>query len=93
MVDIQISFSNLLAIEIAEKVILTIPNKDTLDISDFLSIIKEQEWGEKIIEDDHLKSSVVLIIDDEIIQFANPPDIKITENSKISCHLMFAGGL
>ncbi|MFV2014907.1 MAG: hypothetical protein ACC656_05745, partial [Candidatus Heimdallarchaeota archaeon] len=75
MVDIQISFSNLLAIEIAEKVILNIPDKDSLDISEFLSIIKEQEWGETIIENNHLKSSVVLIIDEEIIQFANPPDI------------------
>ncbi|MCE7733621.1 MAG: hypothetical protein GPJ54_02005 [Candidatus Heimdallarchaeota archaeon] len=93
MVKLVITFSNLLADEIAKEVVLTSPNKDHLNISDFLSLISEQEWAEKIIENDHLKTSIVLIIDDEIIQFSNPPDIKITATSKISCHVMFAGGL
>ena len=93
MVEVVINFSNLLAEEIAKQVILSSPKKDHLSIADFLSLIAEQEWAEKIIENDHLKTSIVLIIDNEIIQFSNPPDIIINEKSKISCHIMFAGGL
>ena len=93
MVEVRIKFSNLLAEEIAKEVILTSSNENSLTILDLLSLIKQQEWAQRIIENDHLKTSVVLIIDDEIVQFANPPDLTITEDSKISCHLMFAGGL
>lgn len=93
MVEVVINFSNLLAEEIAKEVVLSSPTKDHLSITDFLTLLAEQDWAEKIIENDHLRNSIVLIIDDEIIQFSNPPDIKITEKSKISCHIMFAGGL
>jgi hypothetical protein len=93
MVEVVINFSNLLAEEIGKEVVLSSPNRDHLNITDFLSLIAEQEWSEKIIEKGHLKTSIVLIIDNEIIQFSNPPDINITEKSKISCHIMFAGGL
>jgi hypothetical protein len=93
MVDITIKFSNLLAEEIGKEMILTFPNRDYLTINDFLDLIKQQIWADKIIEEDHLKTSIVLIIDEEIIQFSNPSELRITEESEISCHLMFAGGL
>lgn len=93
MAKIKIKFSNLLADEISKEVYLDLKNKESLSPQELLSMIKEQTWGDKIVENDHIKTSIVLIIDDKVIQFANPPDIEITSNSKISCHVMFAGGL
>lgn len=90
--DLKINFSNLLAEEISKELILNLPQITSLTIKEFLEIIKDQDWAEIVIIEDHLKPSIMLIIDQEIVQFSNSSEVEITSDSEISFHIMFAGG-
>ncbi len=91
--NLKIKFSNLLAEEIAKEVIIDLPQTSMLTLQGFLDTIKDQSWASQVIFENHLKPSIVLIIDKEIIQFSNSSEMKITKDSEISFHIMFAGGL
>lgn len=91
--NLKINFSNLLAEEIGKEVIIDLPKVSSLSLQGFLNTIKDQSWASQVIFENHLKTSIVLIIDDEIIQFSNSSEMDITEDSEISFHIMFAGGL
>ncbi|OLS26760.1 MAG: hypothetical protein HeimC2_14170 [Candidatus Heimdallarchaeota archaeon LC_2] len=90
--ELKINFSNLLADEIAKKLIIEVPQVTSVTLRDFLNVLKEQDWVDILIIDNHLKPSIVLIIDDQIIQFSNSSEMEITSVSEISFHIMFAGG-
>ena len=90
---LSINFSNIHAEEIAKTIELEISDKSSLTLDEFRELLNKQQWKDKILDNDHLKTSVVLIVDDEVIQFSNSKDVEINENSQVSFHIMFAGGL
>ncbi|MDH5404558.1 MAG: hypothetical protein OEY49_18805 [Candidatus Heimdallarchaeota archaeon] len=86
-----IKFSNILAEKIGKEIVIYF-DRDVITLTEFIEVIRIQSWSNMIIENNHLLSPVILIIDNNLIQLSEMPSISITQNSDIQFHLMFAGG-
>lgn len=88
---VNIQFKSTLKETFGENKTLEIDTEaDTIDLKEFLIVIEKEEWGSELIEDGHVKTPLMLIVDDNLIQ--NEVELKINEQSIVTFYVMFAGG-
>ena len=88
---LRIKFSTILADKISKYVEIEV-DKAELTLGQFIDLIEQQSWSGEVIENRHIKSPIVLIIDNQLIQFSDNSEIIISANSDINFQVMFAGG-
>ncbi|MHA2091634.1 MAG: hypothetical protein ACW98K_12300 [Candidatus Kariarchaeaceae archaeon] len=91
---LTIKFSNLLADKLGRFVVID-TNDDTkqLDLQEFIDLIEQQSWADEVLENRLVKTPIMLVIDDTLIQLSNSvDDFKIQETSQITFQVTFAGG-
>lgn len=88
---INIQFKSFLKEKFGENKTLKIDTEaENIDIKEFLRLIEKEEWGSELIEDGHVRNPVMMIIDDNLVQYEI--EMKINEKSNVSFYVMFAGG-
>ena len=91
----QIKFTNLLAEKLGKELVLDFPDRDQLTVVEFVDRLSHEPWSSEVIDDGHIRSPVILIIDNQLIQLSNPESrsVIITSASEITFQIMFAGGI
>ena len=92
---IVIKFTNLLAEKLGKEHVLDFPTRDQLSIVEFIERLSHESWSDEVIDDGYIKSPVILIVDNQLIQLSNPEsrEVVITSASDITFQIMFAGGI
>jgi hypothetical protein len=91
---LTIKFSNLLADKLGKEVIIdTNDDRQQLDLHEFIDLIEQQPWSEEVLENRLIKTPIMLVIDETLIQLSNSADdFVIQETSEITFQVTFAGG-
>lgn len=96
LVELSIKFSNLLRDKIGKEITIKIDtNSDCISLIEFISEINKLSWASEVLENDHIKDPIILIIDNKLIQLSNQKlikEFKIYGSSEIHFQIMFAGG-
>ena len=86
---VNILFKTTLKEKFGESRIIDIDG-ETVKLEELLFQIENEDWGAELIENGHIRSPIMLIIDDKLVQ--NDIEMEINENSNITFYVMFAGG-
>ena len=91
---LTIKFSNLLADKLGKLVVIdTNDDRKQLNLQEFIDLIDQQPWAEEVLENRLVKTPIMLVIDETLIQLSNSADdFKIQETSEITFQITFAGG-
>lgn len=89
--EIKLNFKGPLQEKLGQFKIVNL-DSSKMTLLQFIEHISKFEWSNDLIENNHIKSPTILIIDDQLIKTDNYANLIIDEDSVITFHVMFAGG-